>query len=853
MQDDIFVSHTVDSVLVWLGYAAPPTNHRRFTLKSIIAQRRAVHILTPVTLACALAACGGDSSSSPPAATTTTYSGKVVATSFKADASGNPVLTTGYYANAIVFIDSNGNGVQDSGEPAGVTDSTGKFTFTAASSVTGQLVASITTSSTNTASGAAAPAHLILRASAAQIADQGNTAIVISPLSSEVQRLVEANGSAYATEKTNLAARLTGPTYNKGSATVTTTDLLADPSGVSNAAEQYALLYEDNSLGNRYTYATAKLDRGDKYPDALAVAGGDPRLAGATDTRTAITFAQSQQAAFNIEGVPAYDNIFVIMEENKSTDAILGNSRAPFINKLLNTYNQLTTYYSTGNPSEPNYTALGGADDWGITDDNWFGCGAVGANAPSDVAFAGGTASDGQLLPATNKIPAASFYPQLATAGYTYSVTPVGGSPTTKTVAYNDASMNAGFSTVAGNTCSTTPNPASPGTNHNPAGDNLFTLLSKAGLTARTYSESMNPGLDPRSDSQAQHVAKAYTGTDAVGTNGTVTDSQAYQMPQGLYKVKHGPSIAYQTARNLPEFYADNRTIFGSQYTPTDWTSTSPFATANGGTYDATKWIADQFSTDLAAGDVGNINFIVPDQCDDMHGVGDDTESCNGGANGNNGQNVSVTRADIYLNKVIAAIQASPLYQNKNKRVAIVVMFDEGEGTAHGSSCCGWNAGGTNSGAAPVTVSASGVAAAASQPVNYTQGNNGHGNSIYAVITNQQDLGTAAKGVKDSDSYSHFSFVRTLQDMFQLADPANDSTYLNRAKYTEAFVAANLTALPEFAGSADTHFDAVRPINHAYKIPASYTQKLDPLGIVPSGVTPQVGPDANQTNVWSLK
>jgi hypothetical protein len=832
-------------------------------MKTTHAQRRAAYVLTPITLACALAACGGDSGSS-----TTTYTGKVVATSFKADASGDPVITPGYYAGAKVFIDVNGNGVADTGEPTATTDATGKFTLTATSTLTGQFVADIPTSATNTASGAAVPAHLILRASAAQVTAQGNSAIVISPLSTEVQRAVEANSSSYATETANVAARLTGPAFNKGTATVAAADVVADLGGVSDAAEKYALAYESNSLANRFTYATAKLDRGDLYPDALAVPGGDPRLKGVagitagetiptTDPRTTITYAQAQQAAFNIEGVPAYDNIFIVMEENKSTDAILGNSHAPFINKLLNTYNQLTTYYSTGNPSEPNYTALGGADDFGITDDNWFGCGAVGANAPTDVAFAGGIASDGQPLPATAKVPAASFYPQLANAGYTYSLTPVGGTATTKSVVYSDNSLNAGFSTTAGASCSTAPNPASPGTNHNVAGDNLFTLMSKAGLTVRTYSESMNPGLDPRADSQAQKVAKAYTGTDLVGSNGTIADSQPYQLNQGLYKVKHGPSIAYQAARNLPEFFADNRTIFGSQFTATDWTSTSPFAKANGGTYDTTNWIYDQFGADLTAGDVGNINFIVPDQCDDMHGVGDGTETCNGGANSNNGQNPSVTRADIYLNKVVAAIQSSALWKNKNKRVAIVVMFDEGEGTAHGSACCGWNAGGTTSNAAPVTVSASGVATAASAPVNYTQGNNGHGNSIYAVISNQQDVGTAPKGVKDSDAYSHFSFVRTLQDMFQLADPANDATYLNRAKYTEAFIAANITALPEFAASMDTHFDAVRPINHAYVIPTSYVQRLDPLGIVAVGaasaVQQQTGPDASQTNVWSLK
>jgi hypothetical protein len=773
-----------------------------------------LHTSLTVLAASVLAACGGSDSGN---SSSSTFSGKVVASAFQPNTTGNPTLTPGYYAGATVFIDANGNGVKDANEPSTTTDATGKFTLTADSSITGQLVADITTSATNTASGAAVPAHLILRASQAQIAE-GN--LVISPLSSEVQRLVEANGTDYATEKGNLAARLSGPTFNKGTATVSTADLLADVNTLT-GAEQYALLYEDNALANRYTYATAKLDRGDKFPDALAVAGGDPRLAGAAhvtagetipaDTRTPITFAQSQQAAFNIEGVPAYDNIFVIIEENKSTDAILGNTTfAPYTNQLLAKYNQLTTYYSTGNPSEPNYTAIGGADDWGITDDNWFGCGAFGANAPKDVAFPGGTASDGQPLPATGALP-----PQ-------------------------DSAHLAGFSATAGAACSTTP---TTGTNHNPQGDNLFTLVSKSGLTVRTYSESMNPGQDVRSDSVADPaVADTYNQTAVDGS--TVTGTPNFAVVNGLYKVKHGPSIAYQGARSLPEFYADNRTIFGTQYTAADWAKTSVYTVPTG-------WIYDQFGTDLTAGDVGNINFIVPDQCDDMHGVGSDT-SCN---DNNNGQTIGIKRADIYLNKVVTAIQNSALYKNPHKRVAIVIMFDEGEGSS--TSCCGWNAGGKNSGAAPVTVSATGVATATPQPAGYANGNGGHGNSIFAVITNQQDVGTAPKGVKDSDAYSHFSFVRTLQDMFGLADPAVDATYLNRAKYTEAFVVANITALPEFAGSADTHFDSVRPINHAYMIPSTYVQKLNPADITAIGSGPavpvQTGPDATQTSVWTLK
>lgn len=770
----------------------------------------------------------GSSSSSSGSTAAVTYSGVVAASAFVAGSkTGNPTLKPGYYSGAKVCIDANGNGKCDGTETSATTDSSGKFSVT--TSDVGQIIADVPTSATNTASGAAVASHLILRASADQIADQGVTKVVISPASSEVQRLVEANGSSYAVEKANLATRLSGPTFNQGSVALAAADVLGDVNTLS-GAKQYGVLYAYNVLGNRYTYATTKLDRGDKYPDALAVPGGDPRLAGVAkitpgetipaDTRSAITFAQSQQAAFNVEGVPAYDNIFIIVEENKSTDAIVGNPRAPVMNKLLTTYNQLTTYYSTGNPSEPNYTAIGGADDWGITDDNWFGCGATGANAPKDVAFAGGTASDGQPLPAATAIP---------TQNSTYL---------------------AGFTTAAGN-CSF---PSTGGTNHNPSGDNLFTLISKAGLTIRTYSESMNPGQDVRADSQAQNVSEAYSGTDIDGT--TVTDSKAYAMPQGLYKVKHGPSIAYQSARLLPDFQANNRTIFGTQYTKADWVSTSPFTVANGGTYDPTNWNYDQFTTDLNAGDVGNINFVVPDQCDDMHGVGSDTESCNGGANSNNGENPSITRADIYLNKVVSAIQASALWKNPQKRVAIVVMFDEGEGSS--TSCCGWNAGGKNSNDAPVTVDGSGKATATAQPSGYGNGNIGHGNSIFNVITNQQDVGTAPKGIKDSDAYSHFSLVRTVQDMFQIADPAVDASYLNRAKYTELFVAQNLTALPEFAGSADTHFDSVRPINHAYVIPATYVQKLNPADIAGVGVggvaiVPQVGQDSTQANVWAAK
>ncbi|WP_244196115.1 alkaline phosphatase family protein [Paraburkholderia susongensis] len=717
--------------------------------------------------------------------------------------SGNPTIAAGYYSGATVCVDANGNGACDSSEASTTTDSKGHFTLK--TTATGQLIADVSTKATNTASGAAVPSHLILRASAAQIADQGAANVVISPMSSEVQRLVEANGTDYATEKANLVSRMSSPVLGASSVTVSATDVLGDVNTLS-GAEQQAMLFEDNQLVNRYTYATTKLDRGDMYPDNLAMAGGDPSIIGVAGVSTAtavkpaqqqakITYAQAQQAAFNVEGIPRYDNVFVIMLENHSvgpvpgTPGILGSTNAPYINQFLTGNNQFTTYYSTGNPSEPNYTALGGADDWGIVDDNWWGCGAgtSGANAPTDKAFAGGTASDGQPLVATGALP-----PQ-------------------------DTSHLTGLTSTA---CTT----AGSSANHNVQAPNLFTLLSQAGMTWRTYSESMNPGQDPRADSIAEPtISAAYAGP---GANGT-----AYTMPAALYKTKHSPAMPYQQARNLPEFFANNRTIFGTQYPAA--------ALANSKDYPIpANYNYDQFSTDLANGDVGNVNFIMPDQCDDMHGTGSDP-SCSGGST------AIVQRGDDYVRQVVTKIQASPIWNNPQRKVAIVVMFDEGEGSS--TSCCGWNPVTSNVNQAPLTFS-NGKYAPVTTTV-YNQGNHGHGNSVFGVATNQ-----ANPNVVDSDEYSHFSFVRTLQDMFQIGDPAQPSTYLARAKYTESFIASNILNLPELAGSADTHFDAVRPMNHAYITPATYTQKLNPVDVTSTSLASRgPGPDATQTNIWALK
>jgi hypothetical protein len=332
--------------------------------------------------------------------------------------------------------------------------------------------------------------------------------------------------------------------------------------------------------------------------------------------------------------------------------------------------------------------------------------------------------------------------------------------------------------------------------------------------------------------------------TSQVGTPGLVLP-----LPAGLYKTKHHPGMAYQNVRSAPEFKYSNRTLGGGQW-DANLLHTSKYAVPAG--YDV-----DQLGTDLASGNVGALNFVIPDQCDDMHGIGvtgtvppgttpvtaSDCVSIGNNQPVATGGNI-ITRGDNYVDYLVKKIQASPLWTNHQKKVAIVLMFDEGSSTTNLNSCCGWKAG-KSAADAPLVLSGS-TFVQDNSVAQYGSGNKGHGKSLFVVLNNQP---TAPKGIVDDDAYSHFSFVRTLQDMFLLADPVKDASYMNRSKYTEKFIAQNIMNLPEYAGSADTHYDSVRPMNHSFVIPTTYVEKATDDDTQPL----QTGPDATQTNVWSVK
>ena len=73
-------------------------------------------------------------------------------------------------------------------------------------------------------------------------------------------------------------------------------------------------------------------------------------------------------------GMPRYDNVVVIVEENKDYGSILGSPDAPALNDYAHKYGYATHYYAVSHPSEPNYVAMAGGSTYGIRDDDAFYC-----------------------------------------------------------------------------------------------------------------------------------------------------------------------------------------------------------------------------------------------------------------------------------------------------------------------------------------------------------------------------------------------------------------------------------------------------------------------------------------------
>jgi hypothetical protein len=307
-------------------------------------------------------------------------------------------------------------------------------------------------------------------------------------------------------------------------------------------------------------------------------------------------------------GIPRYDHIFVIVEENKDYAQVMNPAVAPNISGLAAKYGDAAQFFGEVHPSEANYVALLGGDTFGIHDDDGFFCHA----GLGDPACAGAAAP-----------------------GYA---------------------------------------------DHTVTARHLGQQLDAVGLSWKGYYESLPaPG------------STVVTASDPKFDDGT--------RKTALYASKHSGFMNFAAVQHDPK-RADHIVGF------------------------------DRLSADLASGALPNFALIVPNQCNEMHGL--HGPGLPAGCESGNAPAL-IARGDKVVGDLVAQIQATPAWRS-SRRFAIVITFDEGAGKTR-EGCCA------------VTPDA---------PSNF-----GGGHIPTIVITNH-----GPRSARDTTPYNHYSLLRTIEDAF---------------------------------------------------------------------------------------
>jgi len=141
----------------------------------------------------------------------------------------------------------------------------------------------------------------------------------------------------------------------------------------------------------------------------------------------------------------------------------------------------------------------------------------------------------------------------------------------------------------------------------------------------------------------------------------------------------------------------------------------------------------DQLDADLASGDLPNFALVIPNQCNEMHGLffpgmPDDCNTLHSAQ--------LIRRGDAEIGRLVARLQASSAWKSAGN-MAIIITFDE-DSKGRRDGCCG---------VTPGAVS-----------------NYGGGRIPTIVITNH-----GPRGARDDTPYSHYSLLRTMEDAFGIS------------------------------------------------------------------------------------
>ena len=264
-----------------------------------------------------------------------------------------------------------------------------------------------------------------------------------------------------------------------------------------------------------------------------------------------------------------------------------------------------------------------------------------------------------------------------------------------------------------------------------------------AGVKGRFCEEAAKPGY-------ADHDVTARSLMDQLSEKGLTWKGYMEDIPAPGSLMPRWPVADYPAAGLADEMYAAKHNAFVS------------FRSVNREPYPELAWHIvgfNQLDQDLAADTMPNYAQIIPNQCNEMHGLDEGPNippDCRGGDSPG-----LIKRGDTEIGMLVDKIMRSKVWSDPGN-TAIVVTFDEnnaGERSRGVQGCCGYD---PNS-----------------------KANFGGGHIVTIVITNH-----GPRRVEDPTPYNHYSLLRTTEAAFGIDE------YLGHAADTDKGVA---TMAPLFA------------------------------------------------------
>lgn len=349
----------------------------------------------------------------------------------------------------------------------------------------------------------------------------------------------------------------------------------------------------------------------------------------------ASTAATAQQGTRPAE-IPHLDHVFLIMMENHGYQQVVGNPNDPYLNGLIASkqVNLATNYFAVGHPSLTNYLEVVGGSNFGVRSDNSpdWGDTTCSPNIESGVVNADDNSGKAPVSVDTGNI------------------CPIAGRGTdAETPAVDTWNEVAGPFVALADLDGVKSVPAAP-----TVGKTIGDQLDDAGMSWKSYQESLPLGPVFGVNYSNGTVSNLTSFTDLA----PLTTSSVVQ----LYAVKHNPFAYFMSVQSGED--RDN-------------------SLGNVAGFDGPRGLY----ADLATGNVPNFAFIAPNQCDDQHGRPNGDAFCafDYGVN-NSGYTYGTTvglnpglnqQGDLTIERLVTAIQASPVWHNS--RSAIVIVWDEND------------------------------------------------------------------------------------------------------------------------------------------------------------------------------